>query len=586
MKKLLLVMLAIILFVGFALATDLNLSFEDNSDLTNWGVFVGSTGYTTKAWDASAGVDGSGALYFTDAGYGLMIERQSINVPSENNYSLSVDVKVADWTSSNDLTLSIIGLSNSEPSVVISDNSTYTTVTLNGVADKATSGYLRISGTGNAATPEIWIDNLVFDDNTEAAPEPTNAGNISVLDLRQDDNHYFEITDNANNDLDLGTDYTIEAWIYIKNTTHGDGRIFRSQGWQMYVVSGTGAGGADATVRVDGTFLPAGSINLTVPTEEWHHVAIQGNSAGWTNNYLDGTSIANGGTSEITGSLNLRIGSYSTETTDFIGCIDEVRISTGNRYSRWGFTVSKNDPPFTSDANTVLLYHFDDNAVPPTNNSSISFTTTNHGINTDDYLAYNDASLSGTDLALPITLVSFTAAAKNGKVELAWETATEVNNSHFVVYRNNEAIATINGAGTTTEPHTYSYVDEMVIPGVAYTYVLADVNYANEETLYEENPVTVVLGNDIIAADFIVDAAYPNPFNPSVTVSYKLSASEMVKASIYNINGALIKELLDENMTAGSHELVWNAANMPSGVYILKMISGNTVNTQKLVLNK
>jgi len=584
MRKLLLVMLAILVFMSYALATDLNLSFEDNSDLPNWGVFVGASGYTTKAWDASAGVGGSGAMYFTDAGYGLMMERQSINVPDGNNYSLSVDVKVADWTSSNDLTLSIIGLSNSEPSVVISDNSTFTTVTLNGVADKATSGYLRISGTGNTATPEIWIDNLVFDDNTEAAPEPTN---VYVLDLRQDDNHYLEITDNANNDLDLGSDFTIEAWIYIKDATHGNERIFRSQGWQMYVVSGTGSGGADASVRVDGSFLTGGgSITMSVPTEEWHHVAIQGNSVGgWTNNYLDGVAGFDGGASSISGSLNLRIGSYSTTDTDFIGCIDEVRISNVCRYGRYSFSVNKNDAPFTSDANTVLLYHFDDGATPPTNSSSKVFSVGHSGITSGDYLAYNDASLSD-EIPLPITLTSFTAKAKNGTVELDWETATETNNSHFIIYRNGEAIATVNGAGSSTEPNTYSYVDETVIPGVAYTYVLADVDYASEETRYEENAVTVMLDNDIIATDFIVDAAYPNPFNPSVAVNYQLSVSSVVKALIYNSNGMLVEELLNSNMTAGSHELVWNATNMPSGVYILKMSAGNTVNTQKLVLTK
>jgi len=412
------------------------------------------------------------------------------------------------------------------------------------------------------------------------------AQNVKVLDVRAD-NDYFEITDNVANDLDLGTDYTIEAWIYITDTIHGNERIFRSQGWQIYVVSGTGALGADATVRIDGTFMPAGAINLTVPTEEWHHIALQGNSSvPYTNNYIDGVAIGNGGASDITGSLNLRIGSYSTVTTDFVGVIDEVRISTGNRYSRWGFTVNENDPPFTSDANTILLYHFDDDALPPTNSSSKSFTTTNYGITTGNYIAYNDASLSGTELALPITLASFTAQAVNGTVELAWETATETNNAQFIIYRNDVAIGTVAGAGTTSEPHNYSFVDNTVVPGVAYTYVLADVDYANEETLYEENAVTVTLSNDIVEVDFVVDAAYPNPFNPSVAISYQLSASDLVKASIYNSNGILVKELLNKNMTAGSHELVWNATNMPSGVYILKMSAGNTVNTQKLVLSK
>ncbi len=220
------------------------------------------------------------------------------------------------------------------------------------------------------------------------------AQNTSVLNL-QDENHYFEIADNNDNDLDLDSVYTIEAWVYIKDAAHGNERIFRSQGWQMYVVSGTGEGGANATVRVDGTFMPAGSINLSVPTEEWHHICLMSDGTSWTNNYLDGVAIANGGESNITGSINLRIGSYSLETTDFIGAIDEVRISSINRYSRWSFTVTKDDPPFTNDGSTVLLYHFDDNTeFPPANSSDKVFSVTNNGIDAGDYFAWNDPSFA------------------------------------------------------------------------------------------------------------------------------------------------------------------------------------------------
>jgi len=191
-----------------------------------------------------------------------------------------------------------------------------------------------------------------------------------------------------------------------------------------------------------------------------------------------------------------------------------------------------------------------------------------------------------SDVPLPITLESFTATAINGTVELSWETATETNNAHFVIYRNDVAIGSVDGAGTTSEPHNYSFVDDAVVPGVTYTYVLADVDLGNKETKYTDEAVTVTVANDLVEVDFVVDAAYPNPFNPSVAISYQLSASDLVKASIYNSNGILVKELLNKNMTAGSHELVWNATNMPSGVYILKMSAGNTVNTQKLVLSK
>jgi hypothetical protein len=398
------------------------------------------------------------------------------------------------------------------------------------------------------------------------------AENVSVLDLRENE-HYFEITDNANNDLDLGTDYTIEAWIYVKDTTHGNERIFRSQGWQIYVQSGTGDG-ANATIIVSGTFMPAGTISMSVPTEEWHHIALQGNSAGWTNNYLDGAAIGNGGATDISGSLNLRIGSYGTSTTDFVGCIDEVRISTGNRYSRWGFTVNRNDAPFTNDANTVLLYHFDDNALPPTNSSSMSFTTTNVGITTDDYLV------------LPVTLTSFTAMEDRGQIKINWETASEINNAHFVIYRNGMAITTVEGAGTSSKTNYYSYIDSDIIPGVNYTYVLADVDYANVETKYEDKAVTVAVKSDIIEADFTVGTAYPNPFNPLTVVPFTLSRHAIVKASLYDMSGRKVKSLVNKDYITGTHELHIDASGLTSGTYLLQMIIENTVLIQRLTLMK
>ena len=60
------------------------------------------------------------------------------------------------------------------------------------------------------------------------------------------------------------------------------------------------------------------------------------------------------------------------------------------------------------------------------------------------------------EVPLPITLKSFTAQAKNGTVELAWNTASETDNAQFLIYRNSELIATVDGAGTSSEPHNYS----------------------------------------------------------------------------------------------------------------------------------
>ena len=55
---------------------------------------------------------------------------------------------------------------------------------------------------------------------------------------------------------------------------------------------------------------------------------------------------------------------------------------------------------------------------------------------------------------------------------------------------------------------------------------------------------------------------------------------------MYDINGRLINELIKSNMDAGYHSVIWNADNNASGVYFVKMVAGDFVNTQKLMLVK
>ena len=85
---------------------------------------------------------------------------------------------------------------------------------------------------------------------------------------------------------------------------------------------------------------------------------------------------------------------------------------------------------------------------------------------------------------------------------------------------------------------------------------------------------------------FSLDRAYPNPFNPTTTLSFALPVRSNVLLDVYDINGRLINELINSNMDAGYHSVIWNADNNASGVYFVKMIAGDYVSSQKLMLIK
>ncbi len=81
-------------------------------------------------------------------------------------------------------------------------------------------------------------------------------------------------------------------------------------------------------------------------------------------------------------------------------------------------------------------------------------------------------------------------------------------------------------------------------------------------------------------------AASPNPFNPETALSYQLQAASDVTLAIYDIAGRKIAVLAEGYYPAGTHQAVWDASSMPSGVYFARLQTDGMVQTQKLLLVK
>lgn len=79
---------------------------------------------------------------------------------------------------------------------------------------------------------------------------------------------------------------------------------------------------------------------------------------------------------------------------------------------------------------------------------------------------------------------------------------------------------------------------------------------------------------------------YPNPFNPSTKISYSIKEDGFVTLRVYDILGVEITTLVNEQKTAGSYEADFNAANLPSGMYIYKLQSGSFTDVKKMLLTK
>jgi hypothetical protein len=78
----------------------------------------------------------------------------------------------------------------------------------------------------------------------------------------------------------------------------------------------------------------------------------------------------------------------------------------------------------------------------------------------------------------------------------------------------------------------------------------------------------------------------PNPFNPTTTLRFNLPVSSHVTITIYTIMGEKVSTVLSERRAAGPNHVAWNAAGLPSGVYVARLQAGTVVETRKLVLAK
>ncbi len=90
--------------------------------------------------------------------------------------------------------------------------------------------------------------------------------------------------------------------------------------------------------------------------------------------------------------------------------------------------------------------------------------------------------------------------------------------------------------------------------------------------------------DDLVPESFALYTAYPNPFNSMTNIGFDLAERSRIKLGIYDLNGRMVAELLNDFQPAGSYSMAWNASDMPSGTYICCLDADGCVFRSKLVL--
>jgi hypothetical protein len=86
--------------------------------------------------------------------------------------------------------------------------------------------------------------------------------------------------------------------------------------------------------------------------------------------------------------------------------------------------------------------------------------------------------------------------------------------------------------------------------------------------------------------NYILSQNYPNPFNPSTTIRFFTPQSGYVNLVVFNLIGQEVKTLVDEEIRQGNHEVKFDASDLPSGMYIYRLQTGDFVETKKMMFIK
>ncbi len=140
-----------------------------------------------------------------------------------------------------------------------------------------------------------------------------------------------------------------------------------------------------------------------------------------------------------------------------------------------------------------------------------------------------------------------------------------------------------------TAPASYGF--ELLVDGSSY-----DMREVDMVTVNGASQLTVLVTPDAVdvdegvsanlPAEFALEAAYPNPFNPSTTLNYTLPRSSHVSLAVYDVMGREVAELQKGTLQPGRHQVSWNAADHASGIYFVRMQAEGFSAMQKVILMK
>ena len=452
----------------------------------------------------------------------------------------------------------------------------------------------------------------------------------------------------THSNIEVDGQFTMEAWIYIKNHSGVTQRIFSkgtslSSGYRMFVSSG---GGIVAAVNSSGL-----GTSVPLPLRTWTHIAFSQSSTGVSKLYINGVQ-------QITSTLGLAvnntdslfIGGHPTGES-FNGYIDEIRISKIEKTAQQIRDFMYTSIDRSNDlAGVEVVYNFDGGLSPSaetgpnvilrkdvkfSNPNSTNYTpvspllrydagnfpkgyrmktvnkrlpeTGTSGSIFDSIYVNSNTTISDVNIFLAINHsydgdIEATVFAPNGdSARICFDRFTTSQQAGDIIgiFDDQADSSFVNGRYTSFMPR--------IKPEQNFNSIFGGDNpqgiwrlKVNDDASGDTGMVyawgiqlngEVLVGvedpeNNTIPNKFELQQNYPNPFNPSTAIKFSIPKNLNVNLKVYDLAGREVASLINKELNAGSYEYLFDGSKLSSGVYFYKLTAGDFVDTKKMILIK
>ncbi len=500
-------------------------------------------------YDNSAGSSGGGISCYSDCSVTVVNQ-----VISDNSSTSSGGGAIVLYNDNNAFTVrNTILWGNVAPAdSVLLDNGTGNTITIE-YCD-VENGY---TGTGNIDSDPLFINASGFDFHLQTGSPCIDCG-VSTGAPAAD---YDGNGTNQDGDGDAVADYDMGAFEFLSTSN-----TFSADGSQDYYLNTFETGTSNQVGTIDLSSVTAsGDITVSCFTKSMPPNAPSGSKGVWRWFEIEeGTGLA-----------------YSSATLTLYYSQDEFDISglaSENNLSLWHFE------------NGIWVYK----GGTCTNTADGGYVQVSSLSSLGGRWAFGDVN----DSSLPVTLSSFNVNFSKKGIELLWQTAAEVDNAGFELWKkekdgeynliasyieNNNLV----GAGNSSSTILYRYTDNIYNYDTEYNYLLYSVSTDGSREVFGPIKVFTAVEKLFVPDNIYISDNYPNPFNPSTVFNIILDEVADVKILIYNTLGQEVDVIERENMSSGGHNITWDASNFSAGLYFYAvLITNNKVNNLRVKTGK